>query len=164
MRRGAETQFFGSHTNKIDVKGRLATPARFRRALDLGHNNIIYCIPSTDEPCIDCGGAEYIETLMAMIAELDPFSIQRKSLQRTVTARTEQVTMDQEGRVKLSRELREHANLGDKALFAGIGGSFQIWNPETFRQVAAEEEKIAAESKLSLRNPTMLSSIIGGAS
>ncbi len=153
MRRGAETLFFGSHTNRIDAKGRLATPALFRRALDLERVNAIYCIPSIDEPCLDCGGIDYIETLMASIAQLDPFSKERRSLERTVTARTSVVSLDKEGRVVLPQHLRDHARLNSEALFAGLGHSFQIWSPEEFQKLAAEEEKIAGGAKLSLRNP-----------
>lgn len=154
MRRGAETLFLGSYVNKIDAKGRLATPARFRRALDVEKSAAIYCIPSTDEACLECGGADYIETLMASIAALDPFSRERRSLERTVTARITEVSLDKEGRVILPQHLRDHASLNGEALFAGLGHSFQIWNPAEFDKVIAEEEKIAGEAKLSLRNPT----------
>jgi len=153
MRRGAETLFFGSFVNKIDAKGRLATPARFRRVLDLERGASIYCIPSTDEKCLDCGGADYIETLMASISALDPFSEKRRSLERTVTARVVEVSLDKEGRIVLPQHLRDGAMLDGKALFAGLGTSFQIWNPEEFEKIAAAEEKIAPEAKLSLRNP-----------
>jgi len=160
MRRGAETLFLGSYVNKIDAKGRLATPARFRRVLDLDKGAAIYCIPSTEEPCLECGGADYIETLMASIADLDPFSKERRSLERTVTARITEVSVDKEGRVILPQPLREHAALNGEALFAGLGHSFQIWNPEEFEKVIDEEEKIAGKAKLSLRNPAP----VGGAS
>ena len=156
MRRGAETLFMGSFTNKIDAKGRLATPVRFRRALDLERVNAIYCIPSADEPCLDCGGADYIETLTASIAALDPFSKQRRNLERTVTARLMEVALDKEGRVVLPQHLRDHANLDGKALFAGLGTSFQIWNPDDFHALVEEEEKETGQSKLSLRNPVLI--------
>ncbi|MBL4620122.1 MAG: division/cell wall cluster transcriptional repressor MraZ [Alphaproteobacteria bacterium] len=154
MRRGAETLFLGSYVNKIDAKGRLATPARFRRVLDLEKSAVIYCIPSTEEPCLECGGADYIETLMASITALDPFSSERRSLELTVTARITEVSLDKEGRVILPKKLRSHASLDGEALFAGLGHSFQIWAPEEFRRVTEAEEKLTGEAKLSLRNPT----------
>lgn len=154
MRRGAETLFFGSYTNKIDAKGRLATPALFRRALDLERVNAIYCIPSSEEPCLECGGVDYIESLMASIAALDPFSKERRSLERTITARTCVVSLDKEGRVVLPKRLRDHARLDGEAMFAGLGHSFQIWNPAEFEKTSAEEEIFASDAKLSLRNPS----------
>ena len=153
MRRGAETLCFGSYVNKIDAKGRIATPAIFRRALDLEPANTLYCIPSTEEPCLECGGPDYIESLMASIAALDPFSPERRSLERTITARTCVVTLDKEGRAVLPQHLRDHAALNGEGLFAGVGHSFQIWNPAEFARVAEEEEKVASKARLSLRNP-----------
>lgn len=153
MRRGAGARFFGSQTNKIDAKGRLATPASFRRALDLASENVIYCIPSTEEPCLECGGEDYIDNLMAMIDQLDPYSPKRVSLERAIATQMTPITPDKEGRINLPEELRAHANLNGKALFAGHVRSFQIWNPDTFAFALDEAKKVASDAKLSLRNP-----------
>ncbi|NNL88316.1 MAG: cell division/cell wall cluster transcriptional repressor MraZ [Marinicaulis sp.] len=153
MQRGGGARFFGSYTNKIDAKGRLATPAAFRRVIDLERDNRIYCIPSTDNACLECGGYEYVENLMAMIEELDPYSPERISLELTVASQMTPLTLDKEGRLNLTTELREHAGLEDKALFAGAIRSFQIWNPATFKNKLAEAKKISGAAKLSLRNP-----------
>lgn len=153
MRRGAESLFFGHFVNKIDAKGRLAAPARFRRVLDLEKNNDIYCIPSTEEPCLDCGGVDFIETLMAMVDGLDPFSPERRSLERTFAARTFVVSLDQDGRIVLPQHLRDRARLDGEAMFVGHGRFFQIWRPEEYRKVEAEAEQLAGPARLALRNP-----------
>ncbi len=153
MRRGAGARFFGSYTNKIDAKGRLATPAAFRRVLDLASENVIYCLPSTDEPCLECGGADYIDHLLAMIEELDPYSEKRIALERAIATQMTPVATDTEGRIKLPEELCAHARLDGHALFAGHIRSFQIWNPELFAAPLEEAKKIASEAKRALRNP-----------
>ena len=153
MPRGAGARFFGSYVNKIDAKGRLATPASFRRVIDLERDNAIYCIPSADEPCIECGGVEYVDNLMAMIDQLDPYDPKRVNLERAVASQMTPLSVDKEGRVILSDDLKAHAQLNGQALFAGHIRSFQIWNPEIFETVLAEAKKVAGEAKLSLRNP-----------
>ena len=153
MRRGAGARFFGSYVNKIDAKGRLATPAAFRRVLDLASENVIYCIPSTYEPCIECGGADYIDNLMAMIEGLDPYSPKRIALERAVATQMNPIAPDGEGRINLPDDLRRHAQLNGHALFAGHIRSFQIWNPDVFSTALDEAKKIASDAKLSLRNP-----------
>ncbi|MEO1135914.1 MAG: cell division/cell wall cluster transcriptional repressor MraZ [Pseudomonadota bacterium] len=155
MRRGAGAPFFGSYVNKIDAKGRLATPAAFRRVLDLASENVIYCIPSTEEPCIECGGGDYIDNLMAMIDQLDPYSKKRIALERAIATQMNPISPDGEGRINLPEELRQHAQLNGKALFAGHIRSFQIWNPEMFEGVLGEARKVAGEAKLTLRNPPL---------
>ncbi len=160
MRRGAETLFLGSYVNKIDAKGRLATPARFRRVLELEKSNEIYCYPSPDEPCLDCGGPDFIETLMASIGGLAPFSRERRVLQRTITSRTFIVSMDKEGRIILPQHLRDHAGLDGEAEFSGNGECFQIWAPQTFKRVMADADGEAAAAREKLQNPAPM---IGGA-
>ncbi|MFQ5563155.1 MAG: division/cell wall cluster transcriptional repressor MraZ [Parvularculaceae bacterium] len=161
MRGGAEAYFYGSHTNRIDAKGRLATPAVFRRILNLDRVNAIYCIPSADEPCLDCGGFEFVENLQAMIRRLDPYSPERRSLELAVTAQTYVVSPDKEGRIILPQKLRDHARLDGEAAFAGRGEFFQIWNPVDYEKVVAAAIKEAGAAKLGLR---ALSSNSGDAS
>lgn len=153
MRRGAGARFFGSYVNKIDAKGRLATPAVFRRVIDLAAENVIYCLPSTEEPCLECGGAEYIDYLMEMIEDLDPYSEKRVALERAIATQMTPVNTDPEGRINLPEDLRKHAQLDGQALFAGHIRSFQIWNPELFTGPLDEAKKIANDAKRSLRNP-----------
>lgn len=153
MRRGAESLYFGHYVNKIDAKGRLATPARFRRVLDLEKNTDIYCIPSTEEPCLDCGGVDYIESLMAMVDDLAPFSPERRSLERMFAGRTFVVSLDQDGRIVLPQHLRDRVKLDGEAMFVGHGRYFQIWRPEEYKQVEAEAEELAGRARLALRNP-----------
>lgn len=153
MRRGAGARFFGSYVNKIDAKGRLATPAAFRRVLDLATENVIYCLPSTEEPCLECGGADYIDYLLSMIEDLDPYTEKRNALERAMATQMIPVPTDTEGRINLPEELRKHAQLNGQALFAGHIRSFQIWNPELFAAPLEDARKIASEAKRSLRNP-----------
>jgi len=154
MRRGAGARFFGSYVNKIDAKGRLATPAAFRRVIDLAAENVIYCLPSTEEPCLECGGAEYIDYLLEMIEDLDPYSEKRVALERAIATQMTPVSTDTEGRINLPEELRKHAQLNGQALFAGHIRSFQIWNPDNFVSPLDEAKKIAQEAKLALRKPS----------
>ncbi len=53
--------------------------------------------------------------------------------------------IDSEGRINLSEEFITNAGIKDTALFAGIGQSFRIWEPNNFY----EREK---DSLLHLKN------------
>lgn len=152
MRRGAETLFLGLFTNRIDAKGRLATPARFRRVLELENSLTIYVIPSPDEPCLDAGGSDYMETLASAIAELPMFSPERRRLQKGLIGRALSLSMDGEGRIVLPKELRDYAGLNGEATFSGQGDHFQIWNPDALKAAMGPEEEIAA-ARLLLQNP-----------
>lgn len=152
MRRDAETLFLGSFTNKIDAKGRLATPARFRRVLESEKTSTIFVIPSPDEPCLEVGGPAYIESVAQSIMMLPRFSDKRKLLQKRLTGKTLSLSMDSEGRFILPQELRDHANLNGEAAFSGQMDFFQIWNPAALEDSIGDDAD-TAEARKDLPNP-----------
>jgi MraZ protein len=143
----------GSHTNKIDAKGRIAAPADFRRALDLNRFNGFFCIPSLLGPQLDCGGADFIESLRAMITALDPYDQRRIDLQEGMLGQARPVPFDGDGRFILPQPLREHARLGDQAFFIGLGDTFQIWASEGAEARVGAAAERAREAVKQLRNP-----------
>ncbi len=147
MRRDAETLFLGSFTNKIDAKGRLATPARFRRVLEQEKSNTIYVIPSPDEPCLEAGGPAYIENLTRSILSLPRFSDERKLLQKRLSGKTLSLSMDAEGRIVLPQAFRDHANLNGEAVFSGQIDFFQIWNPHALDASMGDDDAVAQARK-----------------
>lgn len=153
MRRDAETLFLGSFTNKIDAKGRLATPARFRRVLEFEKSSTIYVIPSPDEACLEAGGPAYIESVTRSIVALPRFCDERKLLQKRITGKTISLSMDAEGRFILPKEFRDHANLNGEAMFSGQIDFFQIWNPEALEASIGDDFETAAARK-DLPNPS----------
>jgi MraZ protein len=155
MVRSAEALFLGVHTNKIDAKGRIAAPADFRRALDLTRFNGFFCVPSLLGPMLDCGGADYIETLRAMIDALDPFDPDRTDLQEALIGQARKVMFDGDGRFILPALLRDHAGLDDQAFFIGLGESFQIWGADGAEARLAAAAGRARGALKKLRNPTM---------
>lgn len=163
MRRGAGSRFIGTYVNKIDAKGRLAIPAAFRRVLDLATDNIVYCIPHTDEPCIEVGGEPFLERYLDMIDQLEPFEPQRIALERTIATQMTPIAPDPEGRIVLPEALRAFARLDGQAACAGHIHSFQIWNPALFNEALGAAQAEAGDAKRLLRNPRAGLNSNGGA-
>ncbi len=161
MARAAATSFLGSHSNKIDGKGRIAAPADFRKALDLASFNGFYCLPSLEGPFLECGGGDHIEQLKASINALAPYDPDRKALERTLLGRARRISFDGDGRFILPEALRAHANLEEKAFFVGLGDTFQIWRDEGAEEIIISEEERARAALARLANPSGLN---GGAS
>ena len=68
----------------------------------------------------------------------------------TIFADSHQLPFDSEGRIILPPALVEHAGIGERAGFVGMGGSFQIWEPETLAQQKAEARARARAQGLTL--------------
>ena len=145
-------RFLGAHTNKIDAKNRLSTPAEFRKALlepASGETEGVVCCPSMTGPYIECGGPELLTTMVQMISHLDYFEEQRQVLELAIMSQSLRLGFDENGRISLPAAFKEHAGLSGQATFVGIGPRFQIWAPDAYtakmdiaRQAIADSQEI----------------------
>lgn len=124
--RPAEACFIGSHTAKVDAKGRIALPADFRRALDKRFNGF-YATPNIHNPdYLDCGGSDFLERAQQRLKRLKPLSKERAVLQASIMGRMRPVALDTDGRFILPQFLKDKARVKDSAFMIGLGDTFQI--------------------------------------
>ena len=126
-------RFVSNTVLRLDAKGRVSIPASFRSVLTRDGFAGVYCYPALDQPAIDAGGQALLAEIEALVARFPPYSGEREELLVALYGRSETVTVDTEGRVVLSDELKQHAGITDAAAFVGLGHKFQIWEPERFR-------------------------------
>ncbi len=136
-------RFVSTFENKIDAKGRISVPAPFRAILERdGYKESaalgIYCYPSLDAPALDAGGERLAQNIDRLLGGLADYSDERDELSLALYGDVKVLAVDGDGRIVLPADLREHAGLGTKATFVGMGDKFQIWDPERFEQRRAE--------------------------
>ena len=123
--------FLSTFENRIDKKGRLSVPASFRAVLER-RRDPLYLFKSLIEPCLEGCGAERIGQIVDAIDGMDSLSAEVATLQ-TMLSSAQEMKLDGEGRIMLSADFINFAELEDMALYAGIGRSFQIWLPSRYR-------------------------------
>ena len=138
VRGEAMTVFVSTFVNRIDRKGRVSVPATFRAALRNGTFEGIVAFPALGQPAFEGCGMDFMERLSASVDELDMFSPRRDELTAIVFADAHQLAFDGEGRISLPEAVIEHCRIQTEVAFVGRGKSFQIWEPATFREHAAE--------------------------
>jgi MraZ protein len=73
------------------------------------------------------------------------FSEEREELEYFLNTQSTYAALDENGRIVLGAKLRETIGLGDEAVFAGMGESFNIWDPEAYAaDLAKRAERRAA--------------------
>jgi MraZ protein len=128
--------FISRVTGKLDGKGRVCIPANYRQILAAQNTAGVYMCPSFHDSALECFGEEVLQKFHLAQAELDPFfARQHDDRARAVLTMTEQLPLDENGRVRLPDDMIAHAGLKENVVFVGLGTKFQIWNPETFRPV-----------------------------
>ncbi len=139
--------FLSTFHNKIDAKGRVSVPADFRDALKDQAFQGIVAFRSLTLSAIEGFGMDRMEKLSHQLDRLDIFSQEQDDWAASIFADAQQLRFDSEGRIMLSEELKIHAQLQDKVAFVGRGPTFQMWNPEMFKDYQNDARKRLQERK-----------------
>lgn len=159
MGRGTQTgslmsHFLGTHTNRIDAKGRVSIPAPYRaslRALAAENTAPLVLRTSHKNPCIECWPARYFEELAPPLENMDVFDDDHDDMAMALYPDAGHFDPDREGRVALPDNLVAHAGLTEAVLFVGLGRTFQIWEPAAGERALAAARERARFKRLTLR-------------
>ena len=115
--------FLSSYENRLDKKGRISVPAKFRAAIANDKFQGVVLYRSMTNNCIEGVSMSRMEKL----ADSD-------DTYGDLFADAQQMAFDITGRIIITPELIKHAGIKNSAIFVGRGNSFQIWNPDNFRK------------------------------
>lgn len=130
---GQVALFFGTHVNKIDKKGRVSVPARFRTVLSAQGFDGAIVYPSFVDPALDGCGLAHMEDLTSGLDQFDPYSEEYETFAHAIMTSSHEMAFDGEGRILLPSDLLAHAGISSHAAFVGMGRTFQIWEPDAHK-------------------------------
>ncbi|MEH6495435.1 MAG: hypothetical protein V7740_06800 [Pseudomonas marincola] len=140
--------FLSTHTNKIDKKGRVSVPARFRSILTERGYAAIVLFPSFEGNAINACDMGVMEGLLERIGGFDPFSEDRESDADVLMAEATELPIDGDGRIIIPLTMLEQLGIEGECIFAGRGDSFQIWRPADFEdRMKAVKERARLKRK-----------------
>ncbi len=117
--------FIGEYQNKIDEKGRLSVPVKFR--LQIGTGAVV-------TRGLDGSLSLYPEEEWRKIAEklagLPITQTEARAFARLMLAGAMEVELDKQGRIVLPQYLRSYANIKSDVIVAGIYNRVEIWAAE----------------------------------
>lgn len=130
-----EHLFNGSALSAVDAKGRLSVPSFIRGVVERRSDAKAIVIGMHEvSPCLNAYDRGYAKNLFAenerrrLIEEgSDPAAHHARA--RRTFGLTEEVPYDTSGRIILPAMMRRRGQIEDLALFLGVGGTFEIWNP-----------------------------------
>ncbi len=132
--------FFGEYVYKIDDKGRVPLPPKFRR--DMRETVVLTKGP---EKCIRAYPlAEWTRLANELAAKAVTSSSQRK-LNRAIFGTAFSEIFDKQGRITLPLPLRLHAEIGDTVVVVGVNQSVELWNEDLWKTERASSEEQAEQ-------------------
>ncbi len=144
-----DARFTGTSTVKVDGKGRVSLPAKFRRALqaadsacgpgDAPRLYIAYGNPAYDY--VECLSGDAYDDLDARIQAMPEGEAEREVLEILFYSLCDEIVVDDAGRFVLPGAAREKLALDGEAVFQGKGTKFHILKPADSE---ASKDKLAA--------------------
>jgi MraZ protein len=135
--------FLSTFESGVDVKKRVSIPAAFRKAL--GGEDTVILWPAISRPCLTGGGMSLLNGYHRAVRRLKPGDPRRYALEREIFSRAQAARFDDGGRIVIDPAHLLHAGIGDRALFVGLGDSFEVWDPAAYAQSQASLADMARE-------------------
>lgn len=132
--------FFGTYTPKLDDKGRLFLPAKFRDELAEG-----LVITRGQERCLTVWSMEDFGRLTERLREAPVTNKGARDYVRMLFAAASQEVPDKQGRVSIAPVLREYASIDRDVMVIGAMNRIEIWDPTAWQNYSAEQEDKFAE-------------------
>ena len=133
----------GEYKHKMDKKGRVIIPAKFRN--ELGEN---FVATRGLDNCLFVYPMDEWNTLKEKLTSLPITSKEARSFVRFFFSGATECKLDKQGRISLPVNLRNYANLNKQIVIIGLGSRIELWAEEKWDNYldSAEEssEEIAA--------------------
>jgi MraZ protein len=132
--------FLGTHSPRIDDKGRLFLPAKFRDRLAAG----VVITPGQERCLYVFPDAEFM-AIYDRVRQAPVTNAPARSFQRMFLAKASDEVPDKQGRVTINGELREYAGLDRDCVVVGAGPRVEVWDARAWATYDAAQAGPFAE-------------------
>jgi len=115
--------FFGEYSYKVDEKGRVPLPPKFRRQMREG----VILTKGMGEKCIAVYPVAEWKRLSDSLAAKAVTPANLRRLNRSFFGSAFDASLDGQGRITLPFSLREYAGIGDIAIVVGVNNFIELW-------------------------------------
>jgi MraZ protein len=133
--------FLGTHNPRLDAKGRLALPARFRTDLAGG-----LVVTKGQERCLYAFPIEEFTRLTASLRDAPVTARTVRDYSRVFFASATHEVPDAQGRVTLPASLRDYAGLDKDCAVIGANTRVEIWNAAAWDAYLADREQAFSDA------------------
>jgi MraZ protein len=125
----------GTHAPKLDEKGRVFLPAKFRDELQAG-----LVITRGQENCLYVFSAAEFQAVHDKIRQAPVTSLEARNYLRVFLSGASDELPDKQGRVTIPAALRQYAGLDKDLVVIGVGSRAEIWNAAAWSEYLAKQE------------------------
>lgn len=127
--------FLGTYTPRLDEKGRVILPAKFREELSEG-----LVLTRGQERCLYVFSAQEFQRVYEQMRSAPLSSKQARDYIRVFLSGASDEQPDKQGRVTIPQALRDYAGLGKDLTVIGAGARAEIWDSTVWNSYLEEQE------------------------
>lgn len=132
--------FLGTHTPRLDDKGRLFLPAKFRERLSTG-----LVVTRGQERCLYVFPMDEFVKVTEQMQEAPTTNRAVRDYIRVFLSGASDEIPDKQGRVSVPAHLRQYAGLTRECTVIGTGSRVEIWDTEAWNDYLASTEQAYSE-------------------
>ena len=141
-------KFRGHAHRSLDPKGRLMLPPDFRDRIQEDSDRGSAVLTILDDCVVGFTAVEWDQIEQEMDKIKNP-SKQLRNFKRKFISGSEEVRLDNQGRLKLPAHLREYGHLSKDVVVAGVGNYFEVWDKEEFDRLLVQQDIDEVSEELS---------------
>ena len=134
--------FLGTYEPKLDDKGRVILPARFREDMEGG-----VVLTRGQEHCIYAFPAQEFEQMTVELRRAPLSSKQARDYIRVLLSGAYKEVPDKQGRITLPPDLRKYAGLDRELTVIGAGSRAEIWNSQAWNDYLSIQEDVFSQTE-----------------
>ena len=118
----------GRHDHALDPKKRFTIPSEWRTSMGLPL--YVYVMPDRKEKCLNLIPPAEMESLLERLREKALFDTALNTAYEAIGAASEQLSLDCQGRIRVSDKLLQFANLTTTVAMVGSVRMIKLWDPK----------------------------------
>ena len=130
----------GEYKHNLDIKGRVAIPAKFREELKSGA-----IITRGLDNCLFIFTNKEWEVLAQKLVALPLAQANSRAFVRLMLSGAMDVEVDSQGRVLIPDYLRKYAGISKSVVIAGLYNRIEVWDADTWEKYKAKTESSSDE-------------------
>jgi MraZ protein len=130
----------GEFKHNLDIKGRMAIPAKFRDKMTAGA-----IITRGIDDCLFVFTSVEWEKLANKLVALPLAQANSRAFSRLMLAGATDVELDAQGRILIPDYLRKYAGLKKEVIVAGLYNRMEIWDEEAWKAYKTKTESSSEE-------------------
>ena len=139
-RKTIKNMLLGEYQHNLDIKGRMAIPAKFREKLTAGA-----IITRGIDNCLFVFANDEWDTLAKKLITLPLAQANSRAFVRLMLAGATDVLLDHQGRILVPDYLRKYASLKKEVVVAGLYNRIEIWDEAAWRAYKTKTESASQE-------------------